>query len=154
MRNPIQAIVEFNVKADLLSAGFEDKKESAYLIEEALEPYDVSYLGKLLCLDLDKGNSHKHVARGIIANVLPSKEPMTKIETIDKYIDAIVFAVGALAKQGLSHQDITQLINIVNECNMKKLLAGKDSEGKQMKPADWVGPEEKIYNHLLKRDLL
>ena len=153
MRNPIQAIVEFNVKADLLSAGFEDKKEAAYLIEEALE-HDVSYLGNLLCLDLDKVNSHKYVARAIIANVLPPEEPMTKVETIDKYIDAIVFAVGALAKQGLSHQDITQLINIVNECNMKKLLAGKDSEGKQMKPADWVGPEEKIYNHLLKRDLL
>ena len=46
---------------------------------------------------------------------------MTKVETIDKYIDAIVFAIGALAKQGLSHQDITQLINIVNECNMKKV---------------------------------
>lgn len=154
MRNPIQAIIEFNSKANLLNSGFDDKKESAYLIEEALEPYDVRYLGNILCLDPEKISDHKHVARGIIANTLPAKDPITKVDTVDKYLDAIIFAVGALAKQGLSSQHITSLLNIVTDCNMKKVQAGKDSEGKQLKPENWVGPEEKIEAYLKSQGLL
>ena len=154
MRNPIQAIIEFNSKANLLNSGFDDKKESAYLIEEALEPYDVGYLGNILCLDPEKISDHKYVARGIIANTLPANEPITKVDTVDKYLDAIIFAVGALAKQGLTHQDITHLLNVVTACNMKKVSAGKDSEGKQLKPSDWVGPEEKIKEYLNIKGLL
>lgn len=154
MRNPIQAIVEFNQKANLLSSGFNDRKESAYLIEEALEPYDISYLSKLFHLKPEYANSHKELSRAILAHVSEPKEPMTKVDTMDKYIDAIIFAVGALAKQGLSHQDISFLLNVVNDCNMKKITAGKDSEGKQLKPEGWVGPEDKIYEHLLKKGLI
>ena len=154
MRNPLQAIVSFNEKAGLLKDPFEDKKESAYLIEEALESFDVSYLGRLICLDPSKINSPEEVARGLIANTLPLKEPLAKKHIVDKYLDAIVFAVGALAKMGLTHQDITHLLNVVTDCNMKKLTVGTDSEGKQLKPDDWVGPEERIYSYLDKRSLL
>ena len=151
MRNPIEAIVAFNQKAGLLDSEFNDLKESAYLVEEALEPYDVAYLASLFSID---ETSHKSVARAIVANTSASKEPITKVVTVDKYLDAIVFAVGALAKQGLSHQDITHLLNVVTLCNMKKLTVGTDSEGKQLKPDDWVGPEERIYSYLDKRSLL
>ena len=154
MRNPLQAIISFNEKAGLLKNPFEDKKESAYIIEEALESFDVSYLGRLICLDPNKIDSHKEVARGLIANTLPLKEPLAKKHIVDKYLDAIVFAVGALAKMGLTHQDITHLLNVVTDCNMKKLTVGTDSEGKQLKPDDWVGPEERIYSYLDKRSLL
>ena len=151
MRNPIEAIIAFNQKAGLLDSEFNDLKESAYLVEEALEPYDVSYLASLFSIG---ETSHKSVARAIVANTSASKEPITKVVTVDKYLDAIVFAVGALAKQGLTHQDITHLLNVVTLCNMKKVSAGKDSEGKQLKPSDWVGPEERIYSYLDKRSLL
>ena len=154
MRNPLQAIISFNEKAGLLKDPFNDKKESAYLIEEALESFDVSYLGKLICLDPSKIDSPKEVSRGLIANTLPLKEPLAKEHIVDKYLDAIVFAVGALAKMGLTHQDITHLLNVVTDCNMKKLPVGTDSEGKQLKPDDWVGPEERIYSYLDKRSLL
>ena len=154
MRNPLQAIISFNEKAGLLKDPFNDKKESAYIIEEALESFDVSYLGRIICLDPSKIDSPKEVARGLIANTLPLKEPLTKEHIADKYLDAIVFAVGALAKMGLTHQDITHLLNVVTDCNMKKLTVGTDSEGKQLKPDDWVGPEERIYSYLDKRSLL
>ena len=153
MRNPLQAIVSFNEKAGLLKNPFEDKKESAYLIEEALESFDVSYLGRLICLDPSKIDSPKEVARGLIANTLPLKEPLAKEHIVDKYLDAVVFPIGALAKMGLTHQDITHLLNVVTDCNMKKLTVGTDSEGKQLKPDDWVGPEEKIKAYLISKGL-
>ena len=153
MRNPLQAIVSFNEKAGLLKDPFNDKKESAYIIEEALESFDVSYLGRIICLDPNKIDSPKEVARGLIANTLPLKEPLTKEHIVDKYLDAIVFPIGALAKMGLTHQDITHLLNVVTDCNMKKLTVGTDSEGKQLKPVDWVGPEEKIKAYLISKGL-
>lgn len=153
MRNPLQAIVSFNEKAGLLKEPFNDNKESAYIIEEALESFDVSYLGRIICLDPNKIDSPKEVSRGLIANTLPLKEPLTKEQIVDKYLDAIVFPVGALAKMGLTHQDITHLLNVVTDCNMKKLTVGTDSEGKQLKPDDWVGPEEKIKAYLISKGL-
>ena len=153
MRNPLQAIVSFNEKAGLLKEPFNDKKESAYIIEESLESFDVSYLGRIICLDPNKIDSPKEVSRGLIANTLPLKEPLTKEQIVDKYLDAIVFPVGALAKMGLTHQDITHLLNVVTDCNMKKLTVGTDSEGKQLKPDDWVGPEEKIKAYLISKGL-
>ena len=36
---------------------------------------------------------------------------------------------------------------------MKKLTVGTDSEGKQLKPDDWVGPEEKIKAYLISKGL-
>lgn len=153
MRNPLQAIVSFNEKAGLLKEPFNDKKESAYLIEEALESFDVSYLGKIICLEPNKIDSPKEVARGLIANTLPLQDLLAKEHIVDKYLDAVVFAVGALAKMGLSHQDITHLLNVVTDCNMKKLTVGTDSEGKQLKPDNWVGPEEKIKAYLNSKGL-
>ena len=64
-----------------------------------------------------------------------------------------MFPIGALAKMGLTHQDITHLLNVVTDCNMKKLTVGTDSEGKQLKPVDWVGPEEKIKAYLISKGL-
>lgn len=153
MRNPLQAIVSFNEKAGLLKEPFNDKKESAYIIEEALESFDVSYLGRIICLDPNKIDSPKEVARGLIANTLPLHDLLAKEHIVDKYLDVVVFAVGALAKMGLTHQDITHLLNVVTECNMKKLTVGTDSEGKQLKPDDWVGPEEKIKAYLNSKGL-
>ena len=153
MRNPLQAIVSFNEKAGLLKEPVNEKKESAYIIEEALESFDVSYLGRIICLDPNKIDSPKEVSRGLIANTLPLKEPLTKEQIVDKYLDAVVFPVGALAKMGLTHQDITHLLNVVTDCNMKKLTVGTDSEGKQLKPDDWVGPEEKIKAYLISKGL-
>lgn len=48
MTNPIQKVIEFNMKAGFITkdnnfSNFRDVKESAYLIEEALEPYGVDY---------------------------------------------------------------------------------------------------------------
>lgn len=164
MKNPIQAIIDFNVKAGFITDSsnfnnFNDIKESAYLIEEALEPYGVNYLSSMFALDKTNSeyikNPERAVAKAIMIHIDSSNTP-TKVQRVDKYLDAIVYAVGALGKMGLSHQDITAALNIVTEANMKKTLNPVyDDQGKLMKPADWdrFDPETKLINLIEKRGL-
>ena len=164
MTNPIQKVIEFNTKAGFITkdnnfSNFRDVKESAYLIEEALEPYGVDYLAD--SFELMKTtpeylkNPQREVAKAILANTDVAVVP-TKVQLVDKYVDAIIYAVGSLGKMGLTHQDISAAINIVTEANMKKTLNPVyDDDGKLLKPADWdkYDPEYKLLNLIDKRGL-
>ena len=70
------------------------------------------------------------------------------IERLDKAIDAIVFAVGSIAKLGLTPEQIERAILVVTEANLQKLTMPKDEYGKLTKPADFVGPEVKLQEIL------
>ena len=164
MKNPIQAILDFNIKAGFIKPDssfktFVDDRESAYLIEEALEPNNVDYLAEVFKLDTSSENYAKNpqreVAKAIIVNTELTK-PATKVELVDKYLDAIVYAVGALGKMGLTHQDITAGLNIVTEANMKKTINPiYDENGKLLKPTNWevFDPEVRLLNLIEKRGL-
>lgn len=164
MKNPIQAIIDFNVKAGFIDetknfTNFNDFKESAYLVEEALEPYGVDYLADNFELMKTTPeylkNPQREVAKAILANTDVATVP-TKVQLVDKYVDAIIYAVGSLGKMGLTHQDISAAINIVTEANMKKTLNPVyDDDGKLLKPADWdkYDPEYKLLNLINKRGL-
>lgn len=64
-------------------------------------------------------------------------------------IDLIYFALGTLVEMGIRPE---KLFEIVHEANMAKLFPdGKphfNSEGKTIKPATWVDPEQKIINEI------
>lgn len=164
MKNPIQAIIDFNAKAGFITgannfSNFNDTKESAYLIEEALEPYQVEHLASLFELAKHTAeytkNPQREVAKAILANTDVAEVP-TKVQLVDKYIDAIIYAVGSLGKMGLTHQDITAALNIVTEANVKKTLNPVyDDEGKLLKPTDWdkYDPEYRLINLIQKRGL-
>lgn len=164
MKNPIQAILDFNAKAGFITgannfSNFNDTKESAYLIEEALEPYQVEHLASLFELAKHTAeytkNPQRVVAKAILANTDVAEVP-TKVQLVDKYIDAIIYAVGSLGKMGLTHQDVTAALNIVTEANVKKTLNPVyDDEGKLLKPADWdkYDPEYRLINLIQKRGL-
>lgn len=164
MKNPIQAIIDFNAKAGFITgannfSNFNDTKESAYLIEEALEPYQVEHLASLFELAKHTAeytkNPQREVAKAILTNTDVAEVP-TKVQLVDKYIDAIIYAVGSLGKMGLTHQDITAALNIVTEANVKKTLNPiYDDEGKLLKPADWdkYDPEYRLINLIQKRGL-
>ena len=74
MKNPIQAIVDFNIKAGFLDKQnpkqFNDLGESSYLIEEALEPYNVDYIASLFKVDRTSvkyaKNPQREVAKAIV----------------------------------------------------------------------------------------
>ena len=139
----IDAIYQFNEQAGLLEQGYNDFSESAYQIEEALEGYEIAQ-GFTVHLDTPKEMSRTIVrAQGPFIG--------TDVDRLDKAIDAIVFAVGSIAKLGLTPPQIREAIEIVTTANLQKLSMPKDEFGKLTKPADFVGPETKLQELLDRR---
>ena len=140
----IDAIYQFNEQAGLLEQGYNDFSESAYQIEEALEGYEIAH-GFTVHLDTPKEMSRTIVrAQGPFIG--------TDVDRLDKAIDAIVFAVGSIAKLGLTPLQIREAIEIVTTANLQKLSMPKDEFGKLTKPADFVGPEAKLQELLDRRN--
>ena len=141
----IDAIYQFNEQAGLLEQGYNDFSEHAYQIEEALEGYEIAH-GFTVHLDTPKEMSRTIVrAQGSFVG--------TDVDRLDKAIDAIVFAVGSIAKLGLTPPQIREAIEIVTTANLQKLSMPKDEFGKLTKPADWelYAPEKELQLILDKR---
>ena len=142
----IDAIYQFNEQAGLLEQGYNDFSESAYQIEEALEGYEIAQ-GFTVHLDTPKEMSRTIVrAQGPFIG--------TDVDRLDKAIDAIVFAVGSIAKLGLTPPQIREAIEIVTTANLQKLSMPKDEFGKLTKPADWeqYAPEKELQLILDRRN--
>ena len=135
MENQFKKIYEFNKKAGLLEKGYSDFLEPSFLIEEALE--DLPELGNLIHeLGLIEGTP-KDVARSIVGLAGGVDAKLTDLQRFDKHIDAIGYAVGGAYKLGLATQQLEAGIAAVMHSNMKKISAGQDSAGKQLKPDNW-----------------
>ena len=142
----IDAIYQFNEQAGLLEQGYNDFSESSYQIEEALEGYEIAH-GFTVHLDTPKEMSRTIVrAQGSFVG--------TDVDRLDKAIDAIVFAVGSIAKLGLTPPQIREAIEIVTTANLQKISMPKDEFGKLTKPADWeqYAPEKELQELLDRRN--
>jgi len=155
MNNPIKEVVRFNEQAGLLDKGYDDFLESSFQIEEALEGFsDHQSLCNLLARECSiKDDSPKELSRNIVALVMNREDlpELSDVDRLDKACDAVVFAVGSMAKLGLNAQQITKALNTVMRCNFQKLGAPKDEFGKQMKPEGWTGPEPELQKILDER---
>lgn len=161
MSDPIKGIVKFNADAGLLSDGMDSFKETAYILEEAIEGFEAAFNGQHEDgADVVPGDKEWVSARqwslSLMNQILQAfqqrdLEMMPEVAELDKAIDGIVFNVGKMAKMGLPPEDITEAINIVNDANMEKLGAPKDEHGKQLKPEGWVGPEVLLQEILDRR---
>ena len=141
----IDAIYQFNEQTGLLEQGYNDFSESAYQIEEALEGYEIEYG---FTVDLD---TPKEMSRTIVRAQGPFIG--TDVDRLDKAIDAIVFAVGSIAKLGLTPPQIREAIEIVTTANLQKLSNIKiDSNGKLLKDSNFIGPETKLQELLDRRN--
>lgn len=156
----VQQIYDFNKQAGLLEKGYDDFLESSFQIEEALEGISCSgqggglpTLARILNDNVDYLTpiepTHKSVARGIVEAAYYSNA--SDVDRLDKACDAIVFAIGSMAKLGLTTAQIIEAMNIVTEANLQKLSMPKDEHGKLTKPANFVGPETKLQAILDKR---
>ena len=137
MENPFKSIYKFNKDAGLLNKGYSDFLEPSFLIEEALEDLpNIISLAK--ALENDTPNP-KEIARHIVelAGGKDTTKPLTDLQRFDKHIDAIVYAVGGAYKLGLTPQQLEAGIAAVMHSNMKKISAGQDAAGKQLKPSNW-----------------
>ena len=144
MLNPIKEIVKWQMDTGNAAKPYDDFLESSFQIEEALEGYEIEYG---FTVDLD---TPKEMSRTIVRAQGPFIG--TDVDRLDKAIDAIVFAVGSIAKLGLTPPQIREAIEIVTTANLQKLSMPKDEFGKLTKPADFVGPEAKLQELLDRRD--
>ena len=138
MENQFKKIYQFNKEAGLLDKGYSDFLEPSFLIEEALEDLPtLKSLGQVISINSE---NPKEIARQIvsIAGGNNTTKPLTDLQRFDKHIDAIVYAVGGAYKLGLTPQQLEAGIAAVMHSNMKKIGAGKDEAGKQLKPDNWL----------------
>lgn len=135
MENPFKSIYKFNKEANLLSKGYSDFLEPSFLIEEALE--DLPELENLVHELGLNATKPKDIARHIVGLAGGIDAELTDLQRFDKHIDAIVYAVGGAYKLGLTPQQLEAGIAAVMHSNMKKISAGQDSAGKQLKPDNW-----------------
>ena len=163
MLNFVNQIYEFNKKAGLLDKPYNDFLESSFQIEEALEGISLPDVqsGGLFSLANALNDyfyfsedpvlpTHKSVARGIVRGAFC--KDASDVDRLDKACDAIVFAVGSIAKLGLNPAQISEAVSIVMEANLQKLSNIKiDSSGKLLKDSSFIGPEVKLQALLDRR---
>lgn len=149
MTDTIERIISFNEKSGLLKKGYDDFLESAFQIEEALEGLENSDTG-LVTTTVASGTP-KQLSRIIVAeNLANAKIPVSDVDRLDKACDAVVYAVGSMAKLGLNAEQINAAINVVMDANVVKQGCKKDKEGKLLKPDNFQGPEPKLLEILNK----
>jgi predicted HAD superfamily Cof-like phosphohydrolase len=142
--NVIKKIYKFNQEAGLLEQGYSDERESAFPIEEMLEGFDdLEYLSSILEM---KSISPKDISRCIIdfATNDVGTSNISDVDRLDKHLDAIVFCFGSIFKLGLTPQEAIKALGIVMDANMQKLHTGQDENGKQLKPKDFISPEQQL----------
>lgn len=154
----IDEIYDFNLRAGLLDNPYNDFLESSFQIEEALEGFNsLDNLVDLLSkshLPLIWEDSPKNISRGILGVISNGEvQTLTDVERLDKAIDALVFAVGSMAKLKLTPEQITKAISVVTQANLQKLSMPKDEFGKLQKPADFISPEAQLQVILDERKL-
>ena len=153
MENPIKQIVKFNEAAGFLGKGHNPWLEACFQIEEALEGFNVPFIGWRLGFspeeapDLDAKTLSRYVLGETAKDTV-----ISEVDSLDKACDAVIFAVGSMAKLGLSVNQITQALNVVMQANNAKLKNPKfDEEGKLIKNVTFEGPEKKLQEILDKR---
>lgn len=155
----VDCIYDFNLAAGLLQKGYDDFLESSFQIEEALEGFgDLPYLADRLAGDspetIPNPLKARDVARQIVALAEMDSKPtnLPDVDRLDKACDAVVFAIGSMAKLRLSPDQINRAMRAVTDANLQKLSMPKDAQGKLMKPDNFEGPEAKLQVILDERE--
>ena len=148
----LDEIYEFNKLAGLLDQPLDDYREASFIIEEALEGFDLQMLAHFLHSD----PTPKAVARSIVTYCRDSQSgiyptELTDVERLDKAVDAAVFAFGYMFKLGLTPEQASRAMSIVMAANKQKLTMPRDSFGKLMKNPNFTGPEAKLQRLLEER---
>ena len=159
----VQQIYDFNKQAGLLEKGYDDFLESSFQIEEALEGFTrLQDLANILTDEEQEDRvrdnpTPKNISRAIVhlakegSYYADSTFRISDVDRLDKACDAVVFAIGSMAKLGLTPAQIVEAMHIVTEANLQKLSMPKDEHGKLTKPANFIGPESKLQAILDRR---
>jgi hypothetical protein len=138
MKNFVKEVYEFNKQAGFIEGGYNATKEVAYILEEALEcAPDIKLLGNRIHPSTEDLETPREISLAISNLIHQNKRKASDVEVLDQNIDIIIFALGAIFKLGLSPQEVNKAISLVCQANNKKLSAGTDELGKQLKPDNW-----------------
>ena len=152
MSDFVERIYDFNKDNGLFEKGYDDFLESSFQIEEALEGFtDLPELAKVLSrsdIITVKSDSPKDLSRAIVALASTECDDISDVERLDKACDAVVYAIGSMAKLGLTTKQIHQAINIVMDANRAKTGCPKDEHGKLMKPSNFPEPQPSLQELL------
>jgi hypothetical protein len=141
MQNIIEQVYDFNQQAGLLGKGYSDTLESAFQIEEALEGFNIYPLAERFGCDAEP----KLMARAFMSEV---DGELSDVDRLDKACDAVIFALGSMAKLGLTPSQIERALSTVTAANLQKLGMPRDEKGKLMKPDNYIGPEAALQQIL------
>lgn len=150
MENPIKLIHKFNKEAGFLKKPHNPWLEASYQIEEALEGFNVPFIAWRLGFSPEEepNMDAKLLARYVLGETAKDTV-ISEVDSLDKACDAVIFAVGSMAKLGLTPHEITQALNVVMQANNAKLKNVKyDNEGKLVKGDNFEGPEKKLQEIL------
>ena len=163
----VDYIYDFNLVAGLLQKGYSDFLESSFQIEEALEGFSLEAIRQVqeaieISVYPEDTVIYQYdpegLARTIVSCMYYTTEGIPRgvvgsdVERLDKACDAVVFAIGSMAKLGLSVDQITRAMDVVTTANLQKLSMPKDSYGKLMKPDKFEGPEARLQLILDERE--
>ena len=164
----VEGICNINEKVWGNHAGsYDDRKEAAYQIEEALEGFDDNNFDAMAeeIHDLVVNEQHRNMTATEFSRVLVENsgywpegwdntdpQGIPDVDRFDKALDAIYFAIGSMHKLGLTPHQIVEGLQVVHSANLAK-TGDKDSEGKVIKPTDFVPPEDKLQLILNAREI-
>ena len=155
MENAIKSIYKWQVDAGLADKGYDDELESSFQIEEALEGFEnIKSLASAIGVPTTLPKLEKELSRYIsgVAKHGTGDEVITTsipdVDRLDKACDAVVFAIGSMAKLGLGPQEMTKALLAVNKANVQKLGMERDEHGKLLKPDSFIGPEHELQKIL------
>ena len=130
--DPLDSIRNFNEKRGLIEQGFDLRRELNFIVEEVVEATNIN-------LDSDKA---KEKAKVIVDKLL--KECVTTNEnSMDAFIDIIVFAVGALYKLAprMNIDVKEEIMKVIRNIEFKPYI--KDENGKVIKDPNYKKYREK-----------
>lgn len=142
----VDYIYDFNLVTGLLQKGYDDYLESSFQVEEALEglhpEYIIASMHPAVIANFEADPTKpRDVARLLVATSIVLDDRPSDVERLDKACDAVVFAIGSMAKLRLSPDQINRAMRAVTDANLQKLSMPKDAQGKLAKPANFIGPE-------------
>ena len=153
----VDYIYDFNFVTGLLQKGYDDYLESSFQVEEALEglhpEYIIASMHPAVIANFEGDPTKpRDVARLLVATSIVLDNKPSDVERLDKACDAVVFAIGSMAKLRLSPDQINRAMRAVTDANLQKLTMPKDAQGKLMKPDNFEGPEAKLQAILNERE--
>lgn len=137
-RNIVQRIFEFN-------------KTVVGITRSAISPLGISEARWLRKALHEEGDELLDATQDYV--YLPHQGPQFQEEEdrvigqVDACCDAAVFAIGGLARIGLTSDQALECIHAVMDANFEKkagVKPGREGAADAVKPEGWVGPEERI----------